>query len=165
MKVREIMAKEPKCCGLDANLATATELMWKNDCGALPVVDDGKLAGIITDRDVCIALGTRNRAAAEIAVKDVATRELQTCTANDDVSAAMATMRRAKVRRLPVVSDGGKIAGIVALNDLVLAASRKRFEIDYDEVMNTIQAVSEHRGRKPAEPEKLKFPPIPVAVA
>jgi CBS-domain-containing membrane protein len=89
-------------------------------------------------------------------------REIMT---NDDVSAAMATMRRARVRQLPVVSDGGKIESIVALNDLVLPASRKRLEIDYDEVMNTVQAVSEHRGRKPAEPEKLKFPPIPVAVA
>lgn len=165
MKVREIMTKEPKCCGLDTNLATATELMWKNDCGVLPVVDDGKLAGIITDRDICIALGTRDRPAAEITVKDVATRELQTCKTDEDVNAAMAAMRRARVRRLPVVSDGGKLEGIIAINDLVLAANRKHFEIDYDEVMNTVQAISEHRGRKPAEPEKMKFPPIPVAVA
>jgi len=164
MKVRDIMTPQPKCCGLDTNLAAATELMWKNDCGALPVVDDGKLAGMITDRDIFIALGTRNRPAAEMAVKDVATRQLQTCAPDDDVNAAMAAMRRAKVRRLPVVSDG-KIEGIVALNDLVLAASRKRFEIDYDEVMNTVQTVSEHRSVKPAEPEKLKFPSIPVAVA
>jgi CBS domain-containing protein len=119
---------------------------------------------MITDRDIFIALGTRNRPAAEMAVKDVATRQLQTCAPDDDVNAAMAAMRRAKVRRLPVVSDG-KIEGIVALNDLVLAASRKRFEIDYDEVMNTVQTVSEHRSVKPAEPEKLKFPSIPVAVA
>jgi CBS domain-containing protein len=165
MKVRDIMTPEPKCCGLGTNLSAATELMWKNDCGALPVVDDGKLAGIITDRDICIALGTRNRLAAEIIVKDVATRQLQTCAADDDVNAAMAAMRRAKVRRLPVVSDGGKLEGIIALNDLVLVASRKRFEIDYDEVMNTVQAVSEHPGRKSAEPEQIKFPPIRVAVA
>jgi CBS domain-containing protein len=165
MKVRDIMTPQPKCCGLNTDLAAAAELLWKYDCGVLPVVDDGKLAGIITDRDICIALGTRNRPAAEIAVKDVAARELQTCTANDDVSAAMAAMRRARVRRLPVVSADGKIEGIVALNDLVLAANRTRFDIDYDEVMNTVRAVSEHRGAKPAEAEKLKFPSIPVAVA
>jgi CBS domain-containing protein len=165
MKVQDVMTREAKCCGLNTNLAAAAELMWKNDCGALPVVDGGKLAGIVTDRDICIALGTRNRPAAEIAVRDVATRELQTCTADDDVTAAMAAMRRAKVRRLPVVSDGRKLEGIVALNDIVLAAGRGFFDIDYDEIMNTVQAISEHRGRKRAGPEKLKFPAIPVVVA
>ena len=127
------------------------------------MVADGKLAGIITDRDMCVALGTRNRPAAEIEVKDVATRRLQTCTADDDVNAAMAAMRRARVRRLPVVSDRDKLEGILALNDLVLAAGRKQFEID-DDLMNTIKAVSERRDRKPAGPEKLKFPPNPVVV-
>ncbi len=165
MNVRDIMTKEPKCCGAETNLAAATELMWNNDCGALPVVDDGKLAGIITDRDICIALGTRNRPAAETSVKDVASRDLQTCTPNDDVHTALATMRRAKVHRLPVVSKGGKVVGIITLNDLVLAAERKHGGIDYQEVVNTMKAVCEHRGRKPAEPEKLKFPHIPAAVA
>jgi CBS domain-containing protein len=164
MKVGEIMTADPECCPSDTNLAAAAELMWKADCGALPVVDDGKLAGIITDRDICIALGTRNRPATEITVKDVATRDLQTCATDDGVNAAMAAMRRAKVRRLPVVS-GGKLAGILALNDLVLAAERRKFEVDYDEVMDTVKAVSEHRDRKPAAAERLKFPSIPVAVA
>ncbi len=165
MKVRDIMTPQPKCCEPDTNLATATKLMWENDCGVLPVVENGKLAGIITDRDICIALGTRNRPATEIAVRDVATRELQTCTADQEVNAAMAVMRRAKVRRLPVVDKDGKLVGILALNDLVLAASRKRFDIDYDEVMSTVQAVSEHRNHKRAEPEKLTLPSIPVVVA
>lgn len=166
MRVQDIMTQEPKCCGLDTNLAAAAELMWNNDCGVLPVVDgDGKLAGIVTDRDMCIALGTRNRLAADTAVKDVATGEVQTCTPDDDAHTAMAIMRRAKVRRLPVVGEGGKLEGIVALNDIVVAADRKHGAIDYEEVMNTVKAVSEHRGRKPAQPAKLSFPPIPVAVA
>ena len=69
--------------------------MWANDCGALPVVEDGKLAGIITDRDICIALGTRNQYATEATVKDVANRDLQTCAPEDDIHTAMAVMRRA----------------------------------------------------------------------
>src|SRR6185503_13260431 len=124
-----------------------------------------KLAGIITDRDICVALGTRNQSAAETAVRDVATREVQTCAPDDGVDAAMAIMRRAKVHRLPVVAGEGKLEGIVALNDLVLAAGRKKGEIGYEEVMNTIKAVSEHRGHKPAEPTKLELSSIPVAVA
>ena len=74
----------------------------------LPVVEDGKLAGVITDRDICIALGTRCRFAKETPVKDVATREVQTCSPQDDVHAAMAVMRRARVRWLPVVDQEGK---------------------------------------------------------
>lgn len=162
MNVREIMTKEPRCCQSDMNIAAATELMWNNDCGVLPVVDEGRLAGIITDRDICIALGTRNRPATDIAVKDVATYELQTCAPDNDVHTAMAVMRRAKVRRLPVINDEGKIEGIIALNDIVLAAERKHGAIGYEEVMNTIEAVSEHRGHK-ALPAKLTSPPIAVA--
>ena len=166
MKIHDIMTREPQCCGPETNLAAAAELMWSHDCGALPVVEDGKLAGIVTDRDICIALGTRNRPAAELTVKDAATRDVQTCTPDDDIHTAMGIMRRAKIHRLPVVSDGGKLEGIVALNDLVLAAERKHGEIDYEEVMNTMKAVSEHRAHhKPATAETIKFPPIPVAVA
>ncbi len=164
MKVRDIMTAHPVSCGTDTNLASAAELLWKKDCGALPVVDDGRLAGVITDRDICIALGTRGRAATEIRVGDVAARSLQTCAPDDEVSSAMAAMRRAKVRRLPVVGVGDKLVGIVALNDLVLAAARNQFEVDYDEVMDTLKAVSEHRDHK-AAPEKLTFPSIPVVVA
>lgn len=156
------MTKEPAYCGLETNLAAAAELLWKTDCGALPVMDDGKLAGMITDRDICIALGTRNQRAGEIPVKDVATREVQTCTADEDIGKAMLAMRRAKVRRLPVVSNGGKLEGVVALNDLALATERRR-DIDQQEVLETLRAVSQHRGQQ--EPPKMKFPAIPVAVA
>lgn len=161
------MTKEVKCCRLDTNLAAAAELMWTTDCGVLPVMDDGKLAGIITDRDICIALGTQNRPAAEVSAGEVATRDVQTCSPDADVHAAMAAMRRAKVRRLPVLEEG-KLEGILALNDLVEAVDRKRADIDYEEVMNTVKAVSEHRKHKPAAKAAAapaSFPAIPVAVA
>src|SRR5687767_2241764 len=59
MKVQEVMTEGVKTCGSDANLATAAAIMWNADCGVLPVVDDGKVIGVITDRDMAIALGTR----------------------------------------------------------------------------------------------------------
>ena len=166
MKVRDVMTDEPKCCGPDTNLAAATELMWTNDCGVLPVMEDGKLAGIVTDRDICMALGTRNCRPAETAVKDVATREVQTCEPDDDVHTAMAIMRRAKVRRLPVVEDE-KLAGILALNDIILAAEHNHGAVVSEEIMDTMIAVSEHRVNKPAASSVAPshWPPIPVAVA
>jgi CBS domain-containing protein len=163
MKVREIMTKDPKCCGPDTNLAAAAELMWNNDCGVLPVVEDGKLAGIITDRDVCIAVGTRNRLPTEIKVGDAAAHEVRTCSPEDDVETAMAIMRREQVRRLPVVSDAGRLEGILALNDIILAADGKYGGIDSEDVMKTIRAVSGHRGQKPVAWTVL--PPIQVVVA
>jgi CBS domain-containing protein len=105
MKVRDLMTKKVKYCAPDTNLAAATELMWNADCGVLPVVEEGKLAGIITARDISIALGTRDRPASPVSVKDVATRDVQTCAPDADVHTALSTMRRAKVRRLPVVED------------------------------------------------------------
>jgi CBS domain-containing protein len=165
MKVQDVMTKDPKWCGPDTNLAAAVELMWKNDCGVLPVVDHGRLAGIITDRDICIALGTRNRPASELTVKEVATREVHTCSPGDGVQTAMATMKRGRVHRLPVVDQQGNLEGIVSLNDLELAAQRNYGDLTYEDVMDTVRAVGEHRGHETVEPEKLRFPKIPVAVA
>jgi CBS domain-containing protein len=139
--------------------------MWANDCGILPVVEDGKLTGIITDRDICIALGTKNRRAAEVRVDEVASQDVQTCSPDADVHAALATMRRAKVRRLPVVDDG-KLEGILALNDIVEAVDRKHGDIDYEDVMNTMKAICEHRTHKPAATTVSgSRPPAPVAAA
>lgn len=165
MKVRELMTEQPQCCSPDTNLAAAAQLMWSNDCGVLPVTQDGKLTGVITDRDICIALGTRDQTAAQTAVKDVATGEVQTCRVDDEIETAMATMRRAAVHRLPVLGEGGRLEGIIALNDLVLAAGPKRNGIAADDVMDTIKALSQHRDGKSAEAERLKFPPIQIAVA
>ncbi|MBZ5678005.1 MAG: CBS domain-containing protein [Acidobacteriia bacterium] len=152
MKVEEVMTPMPQCCGFDTNLAEATELLWNKDCGVLPVVEGGKLAGIITDRDICIALGTRRRFAEEISVRDVATREVQTCALQDDVHAAMAVMRRARVRRLPVVDQDGKVEGILALNDIVQAVDFNHGTITSEEVINTLKTISEYPKYDPDVP-------------
>jgi CBS domain-containing protein len=61
MKARELMSTSSCCCLPKTNLGAATEMMWHANCGFLPVVgSDGKIFGVITDRDICIALGTRN---------------------------------------------------------------------------------------------------------
>jgi CBS domain-containing protein len=164
MKVREIMTERPQACGPETNLATAVEIMWRNDCGAVAVVENGKLRGIITDRDICIALGTRNWSASDIAVKDVASYGLHTCGPNDNVSTALAIMRRARVRRLPVVDVEGTLEGIVTLTDILLSADSKPSAIDYGEVISTIKTVSEHRGRQPVEAMKTMIPPVPAVV-
>jgi CBS-domain-containing membrane protein len=149
------------------NLAAAVELMWSADCGALPVVDEeGRVAGILTDRDIAIALGTRNRPAAEVLVREVAAGGVRTCAPDDDLHAAMSVMRRAKVRRLPVTDDQGRIKGILALNDIVLAVDRKHGDVTYEEAMNTLKAVCEHPSHATSKPPASKVrPQVPAAVA
>jgi len=71
VKVKEIMTAEPRTCSLGTNLAAAAALMLDGDCGILPVVDDGQLVGVVTDRATYIALATRNKRASEITVREV----------------------------------------------------------------------------------------------
>ena len=73
MKVKEVKMGTPYHIPLDANLGMATELMWKGNCGFLPLADaEKKVCGVITDRDTCVARGTRNQTEGQVLVEEVA---------------------------------------------------------------------------------------------
>ena len=98
MKVRDLMTSEVKACRPESDLAEVVRDMWEGDCGALPVVsDDDRVAGIITDRDICIALATRGRSADRIGVREVARDHVYTCLPDDDASAALQRMKLHKI--------------------------------------------------------------------
>jgi CBS domain-containing protein len=129
MKIREVMREQAAFCGLDTTLAAAVDLMLKNGCGFLPVVGEGgNVIGVITDRDVCIALGTRNQMPTDVFVKDVMLPKqytfpkLFTCTPDDDIHCVLKTMRIEKIPRLPVIDREGALLGILSLDDIVLGA-------------------------------------------
>jgi CBS domain-containing protein len=146
MKVQDIMVKDVKSCQPQTNLSEASRIMWANDCGALPVVEgNGKVVGMITDRDIAMAVGTRNRIPSQLTVFDVKPnpRELYTCSPEGDIHEALKTMREQGVRRLPVVNNG-TLRGMLCLNEITLKAS-KRGDISYDDVVDTLKAISEHR--------------------
>jgi CBS domain-containing protein len=146
MTVKDVLTQPVVTCQPETNLAAAIALMWQNDCGVLPVLaKTGELVGILTDRDICIALGTRNRSAAELTAREVMGTNPLTCKPADDVRAAMITMRNAKIRRLPVVDEDGGLAGIVSVADIALNAGR-RFgnggtAVSFAEVVNAMQAI------------------------
>jgi CBS domain-containing protein len=141
MKVRDLMTSQVRTCRPDMNLAEAVKEMWDGDCGALPVVnDEGRVTGVITDRDICIAMATRGRTADRIAVRDVASGHAHTCLVEDDSTAALQAMGLHRVRRLPVVDREGHIRGILSLNDIVThagAASPK-------EIVSTLAGIGGH---------------------
>lgn len=146
MKVKEIMTVAPRTCTPDTTVAEAASLMWETDCGVLPVVDDRELVGIVTDRDLFIAVGTRNTRAVHLRVGAVATRTVSTCGPEDEIATALAVMKRARVRRLPVVDANRRVIGILSLNDVVLAAGDGGAVTDR-EVVDTLQRICAHRPR------------------
>lgn len=126
--------------------------MWEHSCGQLPVVnDEGRVSAVITDRDICIALGTRNQRACEVRVSDVVCRAAVLCKAEDDLRSALKTMAAEQARRLPVVNHEGILVGILSLDDVTLQARHHddtdRPPVSFEDVMNTLRAIY-HRGSR-----------------
>jgi CBS domain-containing protein len=148
MKIRDIMTSQVRTCSPATNLAAAAELLLDGDCGILPVTEDGRLVGIVTDRDMYIALATRDRRASAVMVGDVARKQVWTCSPDDDLHAALAAMKEHRIRRIPVEGFGGTVLGIVSMNDIVLAAGANR-PLPAEEVVETLQAICGHRHAVP----------------
>jgi len=150
MKVHDVMTEDVKFCRPETDLAAAAAIMWESDCGALPIVaDGGEAIGIVTDRDIAIALGTRNKKASEIPVKEIMSGKLCAAFPDEDIHTALKLMRREKVHRLPVINTEGKLQGILSLNDVALKAmhpdAKRTPELNYEDVVSTLKALCEHR--------------------
>jgi CBS domain-containing protein len=150
MKVKDAMMGTPYYCQLDTNLGSATELMWVGNCGFLPVMGpNGKIVGVVTDRDICIGLGTRNRPPGDVTVCEVMSNRLFACSPDDDVHIALQLMQEGGVRRLPVIGESGTLVGVISMDDLLLRAQAsgigKRPELSTEEVVRTYRAIGERR--------------------
>ena len=146
MKVKDLMMASPCYCQPETNLGTATELMWNANCGFLPVQSaEGKLIGVLTDHDICIALGTRNRPAGEITVSEVMSEKPYSCAPDDDVHVALHTMGGAKVHRLPVIAQNGTLVGVLSMDDILFRAEPsglgKKPELSNDEVVSILRSI------------------------
>jgi CBS domain-containing protein len=142
------MTTEVRSCAPDTNAAAAAALMLDGDCGILPVVEGGTIVGIVTDRDLYIALATRNVLPSQLAVGEVMRTRVWTCAPQDEVHAALATMKARRVRRLPVRGADGRLVGIVSMNDLLLAAGDRQ-AFSSDEIVDTFQAICAHERLLP----------------
>ena len=154
MQVRDLMTPLPSACTLQDTTNEAARIMWERDCGAVPVVDDqGRVVGMITDRDICIAAYFQGEPLSQIRVADVMSRELSTVGPEDDVTRAEHVMREHQVRRLPVVAGGQLLVGILSVGDLAQRVPREsgtRQPAETQELLQVFSAVSEPRGS--AEP-------------
>jgi CBS domain-containing protein len=146
MRVEDLMTAKVSSCHPANNLAELTEMMWTQRCGALPVVDDsGKVLGVITDRDICVALGTRNIRASDVLARDVSPLKCFRCGPADDVRDALKTMAAEEVSRLPVVDDAGKLLGMLSIDDVTFHAAYGCSSLNDREIINAIAAIREDR--------------------
>lgn len=139
MRCRDIMTKNVRTATRDMTLSEAAVLMRDGDMGAVPVVDDGKLTGIVTDRDIvvrCIAEGKDS----STTVAEAMTNELFTVSPDDFVFEAIRLMGDKQVRRIPVVGENGELAGIIAMADVALETE------DELEIAETLEEISSGAG-------------------
>jgi CBS domain-containing protein len=148
MKIREVMSRQAYSCHATDTLDVAARLMWNHDVGAVPVLGaDGKLAGIITDRDIAMGACFRGVPLAELPVAQHMSRQVFTVTPDHAVGDAEELMAARQVRRLPVVGAAGELLGMITMGDLARAAvgSRKE-EVDANAVARTASRIVEARS-------------------
>lgn len=149
MRVKDVMRRNPRRCAPADTIATAATAMAEVDCGVLPVVGErGQVMGVITDRDICLALARCDRRPSEVSVESVMTSPVHTCRANDELRRALATMRAGRVRRLPVVGAAGELEGLLSMDDVVLQARALETEVFtgpfYVDIAETLKAINCH---------------------
>jgi len=114
------MTQPAVTCAPETTVAIAGHLMADTGCGVLPVVDPRRrLLGIVTDRDLLMALVSTDRHAGQLSVQDAMKSAVTTCSEDDDLRTALDAMRRTAVRRLPVVDRDGHAIGVLSIDDVV----------------------------------------------
>src|SRR6185503_19326568 len=124
-KVHEVMTDRPRAVTPETSVSEAAQLMKSDDIGSLPILDGDQLAGMVTDRDIVIRAVAEGKDPRGMPVRKVASRELVTVHADEDLSSALQLMASQQVRRLPVVDDDGRLVGVLAQADVALEAKEK----------------------------------------
>lgn len=117
MQVKELMTSEPATVGPEATLGEAARLLQEHNCGSLPVVEGGRLMGIVTDRDIVVRAIAAGKDPKTTKVSDVMSKSPATVGPNDTVAKAEQLMAEHQVRRLPVVEDG-HLEGIIVIGQI-----------------------------------------------
>jgi len=152
VRIEQLMKKDIGTVTSEQTLNDAAQILWERDCGCVPVVsEDGSrhVVGMLTDRDICMAAYTQGKGLRELRVRGAMSSATQTCRPGDSVEDAEATLRRAQVRRLPVVDEADQLVGIVSLSDLACAAARCRSQkkpaLDEVDVAETLASICRPR--------------------
>lgn len=150
MNIKDLMVKKVTSCTPETNLEVAGQLMWDQDCGAIPVLDDDNHPiGILTDRDIAMSAVLNHKPLWDITAHDVTgNREIFTCHMDEDIKSALTTMQTHKIRRVPVVDSDGRLHGLLSIDDIIACSEQGKGEtqpqILFEDTMNTLKAVCFH---------------------
>ena len=146
MIVKEIMKMDVGTCTAETDLGAVIAVMRNRDCGFLPVVDShGILVGVVTDRDVCMAAGTRHRPLARVSVKETMSHPVFSCFPDENVMTVLMTMAKHRVRRLPVLNKSGHLEGVLSIDDIAQAPHRRGSPTAAD-IVAALKAIYAHRA-------------------
>jgi CBS-domain-containing membrane protein len=138
------MTRNPECATERDSIRKAAQMMVDRDCGAIPVVsEDRKAVGIITDRDIVVRVIAQGRELESATVRDAMSNDLKCVRENDSIDKVRQVMGSSQVRRVPVLDDNEKIAGIIALADL--ATDLKSRDDQEVKLADTVHEISERR--------------------
>ena len=116
--IRDVMTSNPCTIDADRSVAYAAKMMLEEDVGLAPIVEGGKLIGMLTDRDIATRVAADGRDPDQVKVRDVASTQLFTIGPRQDLDEALRMMAKHQVRRLPVVEADGRLVGVVAQADI-----------------------------------------------
>jgi CBS domain-containing protein len=156
MKIRDIMVSEVETAEPDDTLDELAMMMREQDVGAIPVVENSELLGIVTDRDIVVRCIAEGRDPTEVAADEVISGELQTIEPDQDLDEARRIMAEHQIRRLPVV-ENGLLVGMVSLGDLAVKADEDKAADTLEEISEGVKATGQtaarRSGRKQPKPE------------
>jgi CBS domain-containing protein len=143
MKVRDVMTTNPICCRLSDTAQDVAKVLRDEDIGSVPIVsEEGKLEGIITDRDLCCTIIAEGLDPRTTSINNYVTRNPLACRADDDLDACETAMQKNQIRRIPVIDDQERCIGVVSQADLALREEPQK-------VKETVAEIS-----KPSHPER-----------
>ncbi len=147
MLAKDLMSHPVFTCHVNDTLHLAAQRMWDHDFGALPVVnDEGKLVGMLTDRDICMAAYTRGEALDALLVNGAMSKGVVYARADASIGELEDLMAKHTVRRLPVINSDGEPIGVVSLNDLAIEAAQPDTHIrnGLPKIAHTLAAICQH---------------------
>jgi CBS domain-containing protein len=124
--IREVMTTSPSTVEAQATVVEAARVMKQIDAGVVPVTENGRLTGMVTDRDIALRVVAEGKDPQSTTVGEVATKNLVTVDPQQDLDEALRLMAQHKVRRLPVVEEDGRLVGVVAQADVAREGDDKQ---------------------------------------
>jgi CBS domain-containing protein len=123
--IKDVMTSEVHSCETSASAMDAAKMMAQQDIGPIPVVENGRLVGIVTDRDITVRVVAEGRDPTSTTVGEIASRDIVTATPDDDLDDVTSLLSQHQVRRIPVV-EGDRLVGIVAQADIARMGEDKK---------------------------------------